>query len=700
MRHFLLLALLSPSALAADWTDLIRKDHPRLFLNADTLPAVKARVLGRDAKLFAEMKARVASIPAVLEEDRDYGTAAAEAAFVWLVSGEHRDVAVKLLDHSARLYVRRHQQKRAVDWYTFSRINAIAAYDWLYNSLTGEQRQRIGTLLLHAVRDAQPTEDRRPFIGPDLGGLERENWGDTASGFYSTPSMLWFAGLAMFRDGIDDKLSEEFLRTGHKLQHEVLSFRRSAVGDDGGSASATLGYWMGAYPWAEFNFFHTWRSATGQGLAREWPYVATMPSYVFWNWLPGMREFGAGDATHRTNELPARSLRIHFAQIAHFYGATHPDDVALAQWLAPRLPAGTDREFPWTRFLLDDPPEQRSVGDLTAKMPLARHFENMGQVFFRSGSAPEDTYALFTAGGVLKQHKHFDNNTFVIFKKGFLALDTGTRPQPGQHLSHYYARTVAHNGILIRMPGEQMPSYWGANPGAGEEAQPFPNDGGQQSVIGSKVVAFESHPEYAYVAGDATASYNSAKCRLALRQFVFIRPDVFVIFDRVVSTDPLYPKTWLLHTVGEPTIDGNVFSASHEEGRLWSRALLPAKAHLTKIGGPGRQFWSDGRNWALPQGYAFPDTTPLFGQWRVEVTPAAPAREDVFLHVLNAAGTPLDARVAGTGVIFRAGADEWEITFASQGAAAGHVKMSHGGRTVIDRKLADSVTPQSGLYGN
>ena len=84
---------------------------------------------------------------------------------------------------------------------------------------------------------------------------------------------------------------------------EVLEHRAAAAGEDGGSASATLGYWLGAYPWAEFNFFHTFRSATGRDLSRDWPYVGLLPAYIFWNWLPGMREFGAGDAMHRTNVI-------------------------------------------------------------------------------------------------------------------------------------------------------------------------------------------------------------------------------------------------------------------------------------------------------------------------------------------------------------------------------------------------------------
>ena len=113
-----------------------------------------------------------------------------------------------------------------------------------------------------------------------------------------------------------------------------------------------------------------------------------------------------------------------------------------------RIPREVHRiSWPVHPFLLSEMVNGVTPKGLTKPLPLARHFENMGQVFIRSGTEKDDTYALFMTGGVVTQHKHFDANTFLIYKKGFLALDTGTRPQPGQHLYQYYARTVAHNGV-------------------------------------------------------------------------------------------------------------------------------------------------------------------------------------------------------------------------------------------------------------
>lgn len=369
-----------------------------------------------------------------------------------------------------------------------------------------------------------------------------------------------------------------------------------------------------------------------------------------------------------------------------------------------RQPREKRGSFPFTRFLLTSVPNVKPAENPGARMPLARHFENMGQTFLRSGSGPDDTYALFTAGGVLEMHKHFDHNNFVIYKRGFLALDTGTRPEPGQHLMNYYSRTVAHNCVLIHMPDERMPRYWG-NPAPDEEPLPPPNDGGQRKDRGSKVVAFESRPEYAYVAGDATATYHEKKCKLALRQFVFLPPDYFVVFDRVVSTDPSFRKTWLLHTATEPQLNGGEFSAVHEEGKLLCRTLLPQKTERVKIGGPGKQFWSGGRNWPMPKGHRTDPNNPLLGQWRVEISPAQARAPDVYLHLLQATGKDtarmVDSKVVRkgrrTGLRFQAGTDTWEILFATEGEAAGHIRLRRNGKTAVDRELTRSVMPQQGI---
>jgi len=689
---------------------ILRHDHPRIFFNVDSFPAVKTMALGKESKQFDVMKTRVDKLDPVYLELKDYGIPAAEAAFVYLVTEDsrYRALALELLKKSVVYYHDCYVHQKPVNWYAYSRICAWAAYDWLFNDLTREEKVSIGTSFLDAVEQVQPT-DKRHYFYP------QENWSGYTTGFYGNRSLLWYAGLATYGEGIDDERAESFLAEGYNLNTALLNHRRMGAGDDGGSATASLNYAMEAYPWSEFNFFHTYLSATGENIALDWPHASYLPGYLYWNMLPGQREFGAGDAYHTTNVISLSQMRSHLLQIIHFFGGSNPRCAGFARWMMTQVPEGNSGPIPFTPFLLTNRYDDLEPIEPAAVMPFARHFENMGQVFFRSGPGEDDTYALLMSGGVLEQHKHFDNNHFAIFKKGFLALDTGSRPS-GQHTQHYYPRTVAHNCILIRMPGEVMPIYvdkgagggqrWGA-PAPEEEELPVPNDGGQNELLGPQVVAFETGADYSYAAGDATESYNPGKCKLALRQFVFVNPDFFVVCDRVVSTKPEYEKTWLLHTATEPSIHGQVFTATHERGRLYVRTVFPEQAAIEKIGGPGRQFWSDGRNYTMPKGHAVPDTTQLLGQWRVEVKPSKAAAETVFLHLIQVGDRALDTMVDSeplrvgdsVGVRFSQEGREWVVLFGTKGEPSGHITIKKDGAIVVDRDLTRKVQPQTGLFG-
>ena len=296
----------------------------------------------------------------------------------------------------------------------------------------------------------------------------------------------------------------------------------------------------------------------------------------------------------------------------------------------------------------------------------------MGQTFFRSGSGDGDTYALFTAGGTLTQHRHFDANSFVIFKRGFLALDSGTRPQPGQHLSHYYSRTVAHNAILIHMPGELDAFLLGRRPRPRRRETAVP----QRRRPAFRRPARRSWPSRR---GPTTPTWQatpppptipiSASSRSA--SSCSSRP---ITSSSSIASIPPIRKPGCCTRPRSPPSAGASFTAAHEQGRLACRTLLPEKAKLEKIGGPGRQFWSGGRNWPLPKDYAYPGTTPLFGQWRVEVATDGA----FFLHVLDAAGRPIAAtlvrREKQIGARVRTGAGEWEVLFGTEGPPSAQVR--------------------------
>jgi len=386
-RWCAVLMLLLPSPLAAfaqqlpDWTAKIRRDHPRLFFNADTFAEVRKRALGAEREWYEKTKAGVDRLRARLDdlaqdEPRDLGPQAAQAAFVLLVSEDDRylELAKKCLDLSLRYYEQCYQQKKTVNWYSTSRVHAVLAWDWLYNHLSESERGKIMSRLVGVIDNVLKARPR----------IHRENLSGYNTGFYGVKNCLWFIGCTAFGSDIEPERVNQWLVWGHDENLKLLEHRRKACGDDGGGASPTLGYVFGAYPWSEQNFFYTWLSSTGQRIAPDWPHSAWLANYVIWNWIPGDPEpfqFGYGDTPHVTNRLRTGHLYSHMANIRHLYGKSVPEAAALARYVQGILPrqsySTTWFIYPFLLSGLDDSPKPLAPESL----PQARHFDTMGQIF-------------------------------------------------------------------------------------------------------------------------------------------------------------------------------------------------------------------------------------------------------------------------------------------------------------------------------
>jgi hypothetical protein len=269
------------------------------------------------------------------------------------------------------------------------------------------------------------------------------------------------------------------------------------------------------------------------------------------------------------------------------------------------------------------------VNPAAANLPTARVFPCRGDVFMRSAwefdpatayGAPggyyngfpsgTDTTAVFVAfksGPAITGHNHCDQNTFTIFSRGNLAVDTGTTPGGEDHHRNYFVRTVAHNAILIYDPDEEYPHV----PKGYEDApEPLANDGGQiyyqyedellraikvnyayffkhkRTGDAGRIERFETQGEYDYFYGVADVAYNAydyvddityQKCWWATREIVMVKPFgeyvpepngdtefpyFVVVYDEVSSLWNAPPEgattKWVVHAVDKPEVKTEV----------------------------------------------------------------------------------------------------------------------------------------------
>ena len=77
------------------------------------------------------------------------------------------------------------------------------------------------------------------------------------------------------------------------------------------------------------------------------------------------------------------------------------------------------------------------------------------------------------------------------------------------------------------------------------------------------------------------------------RELLYLRPDVFVVFDRVQTVDPTYRKVWAAHTVDPPTVADLSPSPGPGHGDLHGRHpdrhRQPGERHPHRHPAPGAE---------------------------------------------------------------------------------------------------------------
>lgn len=257
-------------------------------------------------------------------------------------------------------------------------------------------------------------------------------------------------------------------------------------------------------------------------------------------------------------------------------------------------------------------------------------------------------------------HAHLDSGSFQIYYKGPLAWDNGRYDRFGSaHDGNYSKETISHNSLLIYDPDEEMVS---------ETTIPVPRNSGGQRRPGKEpllladvsdkdhhkadILAMEygedpKEPEYSYISGDLAAGYSN-KVSEVRRSMLFMptgiaeKPAIFVVMDKITASNPSFKKTFLLHSLQEPIVNGNVTEIKRDtigyNGKLTVQTLYPKNPEIVKIGGPERQNWVVDRNYPPVGGkyYSNYDSAKSseFGWGRVEISPSTRTKTDYFLNVM------------------------------------------------------------------
>jgi len=674
---------------------LARNEHPRLLFTKAQLPAIKARLSRSPLREDLQLLRRT------LDEGLRQGSSRAENAVVALGLVYHLTGELKYGEACKKAVLERG------DFGTYAALG-LYGYDLVYDLMTPDERRQCEQKSIDFLRANQ--------------------WRQTARLMHA---------VGAYGSGVDDRFVAGQIAELYPwlVQHmqELSGWARDRGGD--GNSHGYIGQHeyvgtMGA--------IQAWRTATGEDLMRDFHWARLMPPYYIYHYPPGRNDtVHVGINCWGENGYPAETGADNFVSLAQGYWRD-----GLAWWWIQNRIVGRRHDYDiygtlWGPLLWADATVPQIAPEV---LPPTMLFRERGYVCMRSDWSDTAVYGHFHCGRFESDWRNnADNNSFIVYRGGYLACDTGTRglnnPEQtelsdGRHHNRYFVQTIAHNSITVGTDDVQG-NGWTAVCGGqvSRPAREWLGRRGEKATADSlytsqagRMLAYQTHPRFDYAAGDATHSYSPDYLSNFTRQFVYVRPDLFVVFDRVASVRAADPKRWYLHTMEEPQLldgsqeldasvhpqghflwKGTTGRATHKGGTLLWKTLLPKQAVIRKIGGKGHQFEVNGENydmydaWYQRVGQDFFDRIGL-GLWRIEVEPLEKRHDDLFLHVLQATDDSV-AKMApaeliesqGTvGTRIRTPGGEVTVTFAATGPLRGHVTI-RGGAEAVDVELARDV---------
>lgn len=175
----------------------------------------------------------------------------------------------------------------------------------------------------------------------------------------------------------------------------------------------------------------------------------------------------------------------------------------------------------------------------------AKHFRGIGWAIARDGFDPGDSYfaAKFHQG-----RGHEDLGQFVIYPRGRrIVIDPGVCPYADPIYHTYLARTPAHNVVTV--------------------------DDLRQMRVDGEVTRFTAMTGLTYVSADLTAAYQDLVSSWQ-RSFVRMRPDCWVVWDRIQADDP-HDYRWLLHFDADWRRDGDSIVLTRDGVELRASVIHP-----------------------------------------------------------------------------------------------------------------------------
>jgi len=479
-----------------------------------------------------------------------------------------------------------------------------------------------------------------------------ESWGDRfvahlkkggETPFYSRLSAV-LSGLACLGLALhgDSPKADEYVRTAQAFLVEKFGTIREV--EDGASGGG--GY---AIHW-EFKHLArmvaAFRSATDWDAARwieknQGDWLRRQMLWQIWMTYPNGWFVKEGDLWGDMTDRDQYRIGLDAVESTYRtgFGRTFADQVAKRWPVWDGWPSDYHAEYVWNFFLFNDPEiKPRPLSDLGRAAVFSPNLH--GFVCWRDSWEPDATIIHFMCGDNVDHHGTRDAGKFMVYKRTPLAIKAGA--YIGYMTKHHrYYKSVWSSNVVLFTGGAQR---LGDQPYVDFDGTPSwktwkaKRDRHKHPATGV-LLKTEANDKFARALGDLSGSLRGGS--KWTRELVFLGYKYLLVLDRCKPGADIKTR-WTLHSINQPKIDDMTAIIDNGPGRLFCRTLLPKDAALSTVGGPGHECDYNGDN-RVPRGKKTPSPSMRVGAWRLDVAPAKPGAETVYLHVLYPTDTGTNA---------------------------------------------------------
>ncbi len=385
------------------------------------------------------------------------------------------------------------------------------AWDWLYNDLTSDERQKLRegverrglSAYLQAANTARP-----PFYF-----TAHHNWNPVCTG--------GAAVLALALEG-ESELSAPVL----KVAVPAMDHFWNHLAADGGWDEGT-GYWDYGFRYAFIAAEALRRTGKPGGAERFQLPGARRTGYFPIVFNPGTKLSASfGDSTYRAGD-----------PIFYLLGRTYRDPALI--WFRDRAPLPAVRAGGWPQEafgLLWRPVDEtwlpEAQRNYKPQLDSVYVFPSIGWGMMTPSQPDPPFFLAFKNGSLAANHTHLDlNHVSVAYGDTMLAVELGSRPYPADYFSakrssYYEITTAGHNSVLIGGKGQVAGKQ-------GKLLGPFKGDGFEELI------------------GVADGAYEVGTTRVR-RHAILIEKRFWILLDEIETPEPQTAEL-RFHTYGKVT---------------------------------------------------------------------------------------------------------------------------------------------------